>query len=83
MNRLRIILTATSDRCWQYNPQEISLAVNKGKKDESGRVIQAGKDGQIPTEPAAPVADPETAPALPEEAAAPTSAPSEVINTEE
>jgi hypothetical protein len=76
-----MILTASSDRRWQYNPQEISLAVNKGKKDESGRVIQAGKDGQIPTEPAAPVADPETAPALPVEAA--TSTPSEVINTEE
>jgi hypothetical protein len=82
MNQLRMILTATSDRCWQYNPQEISLAVNKGKKDESGRVIQAGKDGQIPTAPAAPVADAETAPAQPEEAAAPTSAPSEITTTE-
>jgi hypothetical protein len=79
---LRINLTATSGRCWQYNPQEISLAVNKGKKDESGRVIQAGKDGQIPTEPLAPVADTETAPAQPEEAAAPTSAPSGITTTE-
>jgi hypothetical protein len=75
-------LTASFDRRWQYNPQEISLAVNKGKKDESGRVIQAVKDGQIPTEPAGPVADAETAPAQPEEAAASTSAPSEVTNTE-
>ncbi|KAG7558300.1 hypothetical protein FFLO_02770 [Filobasidium floriforme] len=70
------------ERFRRYNPQEISLAVNKGKKDESGRVIQAGKDGQIPTEPAAPVADVETAPAQPKEAAVPTSAPSEVTTTE-
>jgi hypothetical protein len=75
-------LTASFDRRWQYNPQEISLAVNKGKKDESGRVIQAGKDGQIPTEPTAPIVDAETAPAQPEVATALTSAPSEITTTE-
>jgi hypothetical protein len=67
----------------QYNPQEISLAINKSKRDENGRVVQAGREGAISTQPTASVPEPEAAPAQPEEEAVPsTSAASEVTISE-
>ena len=56
---------------FQYNPQEISLAFNKAKKDETGRVNQAGRDGNIPTEPSATVEGAEAEPPQPEREVAP------------
>lgn len=55
---------------FQYNPREISLAFNKDKKSEHGRVIPAGREAEPSIETTAAVTEDETTATQPEEPAA-------------